>query len=221
MKLRIFWVACLCRCWRSCWSAPATRPRSRATAQSREPLRTRLAAPFANAIVKVVSIDRGGETHNSTLTPSVPTAFPPFSREGTSHHRGRGFAPTVINDLDVRASLETNASAVLEITSASSTNYLSRLMLARNSKRNLAKSARILPLLRWRASLTFPAILLSLLLTEPGIQASSSRDAFTSNGIGFSANGARPRGNNFFSTARTTTTPRSPGKPYRPPTTKP
>ncbi len=76
----------------------------------------------ANATVKVVSIDRGGETHNAT-TDSVGSyrvsSLLPGRYKVTIE--ASGFAPTVINDLDVRASLETNASAVLEIASTSST----------------------------------------------------------------------------------------------------
>src|SRR5882762_7876344 len=61
---------------------------------------------ITNATVKVVSIDRGGETHNTT-TDSVGTfrvsSLLPGRYKVTVE--ASGFSPTVINDIDVRASL--------------------------------------------------------------------------------------------------------------------
>jgi outer membrane receptor protein involved in Fe transport len=152
----------------------------------------------ANATVKIVSIDRGGETITAT-TDSVGTyriaALLPGRYKITIE--AGGFAPTVINDLEVRASLETNASAVLEVSATAATitveaNVGQELQTQSGEISGNVATAEVenLPF--------FSGNPLELLLTEPGIQASSPRDAFTSNGIGFSANGARPRGNNFL-----------------------
>jgi hypothetical protein len=152
----------------------------------------------ANATIKVVSIDRGGETHNVTTdavgTYRLSSLFP--GRYKVTIEAG-GFAPTVINDLEVRASLETNASAVLEVSGTAST-----ITVEANVGQELqTQSGEISGNLATAEVENLPYFSgnpLELLMTEPGIQASSPRDAFTSNGIGFSANGARPRGNNFL-----------------------
>jgi outer membrane receptor protein involved in Fe transport len=152
----------------------------------------------ANASVKIISIDRGGETHNATTdavgTYRISSLFP--GRYKVTIEAG-GFAPTMINDLEVRASLETNASAVLEISATAAT-----ITVEANVGQELqTQSGEISGNLATAEMENLPYSSgnpLELLLTEPGIQASSSRDAFTSNGIGFSANGARPRGNNFL-----------------------
>src|SRR3977135_3262732 len=77
---------------------------------------------LASATVKVISLDRGGDTHNTTTDSvgsfRVSSLLPGRYKVSIE---ASGFSPTFINDLDVRASLETNASAVLEITSANST----------------------------------------------------------------------------------------------------
>jgi outer membrane receptor protein involved in Fe transport len=152
----------------------------------------------ANASVKIVSIDRGGDAR-STTTDSVGTYRVSSLLPGKYKVsiEANGFAPTVVNDIDVRASLEVNASAVLEITSASST-----VTVEGNVGQELETQSGVISGNISTAEVVnlpyFTGNPLELLLTEPGVQASSGRDAFTSNGQGFSSNGARPRGNNFL-----------------------
>jgi hypothetical protein len=152
----------------------------------------------ANASVKVTSVDRGGETR-STATDSVGTyrisSLLPGKYKVTVE--AGGFSPTVFNDLEVRASLETSASAVLEVSGVGST-----ITVEANVGQELqTQSGEIsgnIATAEMESLPYFSGNPLELLLTEPGIQASSARDAFTSNGQGFSSNGSRPRGNNFL-----------------------
>jgi outer membrane receptor protein involved in Fe transport len=153
---------------------------------------------IANASVKVASRDRGGEIKTATTDASgtyrVSSLLP---GKYTVTIEAGGFAATVINDLDVRASLETNASAVLEVSSATSTVTVE----ASAGQELQTQSGEISGNIGTTAVENLPYFSgnpIEVLLTEPGVQPSSSRDAFTSNGIGFSANGARPRGNNFL-----------------------
>jgi Carboxypeptidase regulatory-like domain/TonB-dependent Receptor Plug Domain len=151
----------------------------------------------ANAAVKIDSVDRGGETRN-TATDSVGTyrvsSLLPGRYKVTVE--ASGFAPTVINDLDVRASLETTASAILEITSASSTitveaNVGQELQTQSGELSANTSTVEVINLPY------FSGNPLELLLTEPGVQDVAGRDSLT-NGIGFSVNGTRPRANNFL-----------------------
>jgi outer membrane receptor protein involved in Fe transport len=152
----------------------------------------------ANASVKVASLDRGGEVRSastdSTGAYRVGSLLP--GKYKVTVEAG-GFAATVINDLEVRGSLETNASTVLEISAAAAT-----ITVEANVGQELqTQSAEISANVATAEVESLPYFSgnpLELLLTEPGVQASSRRDAFTSNGIGFSTNGARPRGNNFL-----------------------
>lgn len=152
----------------------------------------------SNATVKIVSIDRGGEVRtastDSTGAYRVGSLLP--GKYKLTIEAG-GFAATVINDLEVRGSLETNASALLEVSTVGST-----ITVEANAGQELqTQSGEITGNLATAEMESLPYFSgnpLELLLTEPGIQASSGRDAFTSNGIGFTANGARPRGNNFL-----------------------
>jgi outer membrane receptor protein involved in Fe transport len=153
---------------------------------------------IVGATVKVTSIDRGGEARTATTDSSGTyrlATLQPGKYKATIE--APSFAATVINDLEVRASLETTASAVLEISSSAAT-----ITVEANAGQELqTQSGEISGNLATAEMESLPYLSgnpLELLLTEPGIQASSSRDAFTSNGIGFSANGARPRGNNFL-----------------------
>jgi carboxypeptidase family protein/TonB-dependent receptor-like protein len=151
-----------------------------------------------NATVKVSSLDRGGESRSATTdgagTYRVGSLLPGRYKISIE---APGFAATVINDLEVRASLEANASAVLEVTTVTST-----VTVEANVGQELqTQSGEISGNLSTAEVVNLPYFSgnpLELLLTEPGVQESSARDAFTSNGIGFSANGARPRGNNFL-----------------------
>lgn len=151
----------------------------------------------ANATVKVVSIDRGGETRNTTTdsvgTYRVSSLLP--GRYKVTIEAG-GFSPTMINDLDVRASLETNASAVLEIASASST-----VTVEANVGQELeTQSGEISGNITGAEVVSLPYFSgnpIELVLTLPGVQDVAGRDNFT-NGIGFSVNGTRPRANNFL-----------------------
>ena len=150
-----------------------------------------------NATVKVVSIDRGGETHNTT-TDSVGTyrvsSLLPGRYKVTVE--ASGFTPTVINDIDVRASLEVNASAVLEVSSVGAT-----ITVEANVGQELqTQSGDISGNITSNEVVNLPYFSgnpIEIALTMPGVQNVASRDNFT-NGIGFSVNGTRPRANNFL-----------------------
>lgn len=153
---------------------------------------------IANALVKVASLERGGEIRTATTdaagTYRVSSLLP--GKYKVTIEAG-GFAATVINDLEVRASLDTNASAVLEVSAATATVTVE----ASAGQELQTQSGEISGNIGTTAVENLPYFSgnpIEVLLTEPGVQPSSARDAFTSNGIGFSANGARPRGNNFL-----------------------
>ncbi len=151
----------------------------------------------ANATVKVVSIDRGGETHNTT-TDSVGTfrvsSLLPGRYKVTVE--ASGFSPTVINDIDVRASLEVNASAMLEVSSVGAT-----ITVEANVGQELqTQSGEISGNINTEEVKNLPYFSgnpIELVLTMPGVQDVANRDNFT-NGVGFSVNGTRPRANNFL-----------------------
>src|SRR6267143_536414 len=152
---------------------------------------------LANATVKVISLDRGGDTHNTTTDSvgsfRVSSLLP--GRYKVSIEAG-GFAPTVINDLDVRASLETNASAVLEVSATAATITVEASAGQELQTQSGEISANITTV-EVKNLPYFSGNPVELLLTEPGVQDVASRDNFT-NGIGFSVNGTRPRANNFL-----------------------
>jgi hypothetical protein len=151
----------------------------------------------SNASVKIVSIDRGGETHDATTDSSgtyrVSSLLPGRYKVTIE---ASGFASTVITDLDVRGSLETNASAVLEISSAVST-----ITVEANAGQELqTQSGEISANISNAEVINLPYFSgnpIELLLTEPGVQDVANRDNLT-NGVGFSVNGTRPRANNFL-----------------------
>lgn len=152
----------------------------------------------ADASVKAASLDRGGEVRTATTdaagTYRISSLLPGKYKVTIE---ASGFSTTTINDLEVRASLESNASAVLDLSTATST-----VTVEANVGQELeTQSGEISGNINTTAVENLPYFSgnpIEVLLTEPGVQPSSARDAFTSNGIGFSANGARPRGNNFL-----------------------
>jgi outer membrane receptor protein involved in Fe transport len=151
----------------------------------------------ANATVKIVSIDRGGETHNTTTdgvgTYRVSSLLPGRYKVTIE---ASGFAPTVVNDIDVRASLEVNASAVLEVTSTSAT-----ITVEASAGQELqTQSGELSGNISTAEVVNLPYFSgnpIELALTMPGVQDVANRDNFT-NGVGFSVNGTRPRANNFL-----------------------
>jgi outer membrane receptor protein involved in Fe transport len=152
----------------------------------------------ANASVKASSIDRGGDTRTATTdsagTYRISSLLP--GKYKVTVEAG-GFSPTIFNDIEVRASLETSANAVLEVSAVGSTITV-EANVGQELQTQSGEISANLATAEMESLPYFSGNPLELLLTEPGIQASSARDAFTSNGIGFSANGARPRGNNFL-----------------------
>jgi hypothetical protein len=150
-----------------------------------------------NASIKIVSTDRGGETHNATTDSSGTyriSSLLPGKYKVTIE--ASGFTATVINDLDVRASLETNASAILEISSAISTITVE----ATAGQELQTQSGEISANISTTEVINLPYFSgnpIELLLTEPGVQDVANRDNLT-NGVGFSVNGTRPRANNFL-----------------------
>jgi hypothetical protein len=150
------------------------------------------------ASVTVTSIDRGGETHGATTdaagTYRVGSLLPGRYKVSI---QAAGFAVTVINDIDVRGSLETTATAVLDLSSISATVTVE----AGAAQELQTQSGELSGNLTTAEVQNLPYGLtgnpVELLLTMPGVQSVANRDSVT-NGVGFSVNGTRPRGNNFL-----------------------
>jgi Carboxypeptidase regulatory-like domain/TonB-dependent Receptor Plug Domain len=150
------------------------------------------------ASVTVTSIDRGGETHGATTdaagTYRVGSLLPGRYKVSI---QAAGFVVTVINDIDVRGSLETTASAVLDLSSISATVTVE----AGAAQELQTQSGELSGNLTTAEVQNLPYGLtgnpVELLLTMPGVQSVANRDNVT-NGVGFSVNGTRPRGNNFL-----------------------
>ncbi|MFI5176577.1 MAG: TonB-dependent receptor plug domain-containing protein, partial [Terriglobia bacterium] len=107
-----------------------------------------------------------------------------------------GFAPLKIENLEVRASLITTANGKVEISGVTSSVNVEASVGAelQTTTGDLShsigsKEITSLPIFNLNP--------ISLVLTEPGVVAPSSREDFT-NGVGFSVNGTRPRANNFL-----------------------
>jgi outer membrane receptor protein involved in Fe transport len=150
-----------------------------------------------NATVTVTSNDRGGETHAATTDASgtyrVQSLLPGRYKVAI---QAQGFSLFVVSDVEVRASLEVTANAVLDVTTATTT-----VTVEASSAQSLeTQSGEI----SGNVSVTevknlpyFSGNPVELLMTEPGVQDVANRDALT-NGVGFSVNGTRPRANNFL-----------------------
>lgn len=107
-----------------------------------------------------------------------------------------GFTELVITGVVVRAANSATANGTLEVSAVSSTVTVEattgqELQTESGELSNTITKKEIgeLPILNLNP--------ISLVLTEPGVTAPSSREDFT-NGVGFSVNGTRPRGNNFL-----------------------
>jgi outer membrane receptor protein involved in Fe transport len=152
---------------------------------------------IANATIKVASLDRGGEVKTATTdsagTYRISSLLPGKYRVTIE---ASGFSATTINDLEVRASLETNASAVLEVSAATST-----ITVEASAGQELeTQSGEISGNINTTEVVNLPYFSgnpIELVLTMPGVQDVAARDNFT-NGVGFSVNGTRPRANNFL-----------------------
>ena len=151
----------------------------------------------SGAAVTVTSIDRGGESHTVTTdaagTYRMGSLLPGRYKVSI---QAAGFAVTVINDIDVRASLETTASAVLELSSVSATVTVEASSGQELQTQSGELSANI-STAEVKSLPYFSGNPIELLLTEPGVQSVASRDNLT-NGVPFSVNGSRPRANNFL-----------------------
>ena len=151
----------------------------------------------ANATISVTSIDRGGDPQKTTTdavgTYRLQSLLP--GKYQVSIQAG-GFAPTLFNNVDVRASLETTVNVVLEVSGTATT-----VTVEANTGQELeTQSGTISGNLSSTEIKNLPYLTgnpLEILLTEPGVQDVANRDNFT-NGQGFSVNGSRPRANNFL-----------------------
>ena len=151
-----------------------------------------------DATVTVSSIDRGGESQTATTDSAgsyrVGSLLPGKYRVSIE---APGFSVTVINDLNVRGSLETTASAQLELSAASATITVEATAAQELQKQSGDLSANISSNEVENLPYGLTGNPVELLLTEPGVQSVANRDALT-NGVGFSVNGTRPRANNFL-----------------------
>src|SRR5712692_629975 len=107
-----------------------------------------------------------------------------------------GFAELKITDVLVRASETTTVNGILEVSSVAAT-----ITVEAGTGQELQTQSGELSNSISRKEISQLPILglnpIALVLTEPGVIAPSSREDFT-NGVGFSVNGVRPRGNNFL-----------------------
>jgi Carboxypeptidase regulatory-like domain/TonB-dependent Receptor Plug Domain len=151
----------------------------------------------ANVTISITSIERGGDPQKTATDASGSYRLQSLQPgKYTVSFQAGGFAPTVFNNVDVRASLETNVSAVLEVTSTTTTVTVE----ASTGQELETQSGTISGNLSSAEIKSLPYLSgnpLELLLTEPGVQDVANRDNLT-NGQAFSVNGARPRANNFL-----------------------
>jgi outer membrane receptor protein involved in Fe transport len=151
-----------------------------------------------DATVTIISIDRGAESQTAKTDSAgsyrVGALLPGKYRVSV---QAPGFSVTVINDVDVRGSLETSASAQLELSSTSATITVeaSAGQELQTQSGELSGNISTAEVQNLPYGLTGNPI--ELLLTEPGVQSVATRDVVT-NGVAFSVNGTRPRANNFL-----------------------
>jgi outer membrane receptor protein involved in Fe transport len=153
-------------------------------------------AAVIDATVSVTSDDRGGEPRVMNTDGSgsfrVEALIP--GRYTLTVTKG-GFSDLKISGIDVRASLTSTASGVLEVAGQSAT----VLVEATNAQELQTQSGDLSANLSSTDIHELPIGNLnpiSLVLTEPGVQDGNGRGI--SNGVNFSVNGARPRANNFL-----------------------
>ncbi len=107
-----------------------------------------------------------------------------------------GFADLSISNVDVRASVVVTVNGTLEVSAVSATVTVE----AGAAQELQTTTGEISGSISRKEVLDLPILGLnpiSLVLTLPGVLRPSSREDFT-NGVGFSVNGTRPRGNNFL-----------------------
>jgi len=135
---------------------------------------------------RIVTTDGEGKYLILTLDPGVYTL----------EISGTGFSSLKIDRVEVKGSVISTVNAVLEIGKITDTILVEasagqELQTTSGELSNTISRKEVgeLPILGLNA--------ISLVLTEPGVIQPSSREDFT-NGVGFSVNGTRPRGNNFL-----------------------
>ncbi|MBI4469957.1 MAG: TonB-dependent receptor [Acidobacteria bacterium] len=110
--------------------------------------------------------------------------------------RSTGFKQTELADIPVRAAQITTADGKLEPGQVTETVEVTETAGVELQKQDGSRSSNISP--REITELPIAGLNpIALALTLPGVSAPSSREDFT-NGVGFSVNGTRPRGNNFL-----------------------
>lgn len=153
-------------------------------------------AAVVDATVSVTSEDRGGEPREMNTDAAgsfrvealIPGKYTVTVKKG-------GFSDLKISGIDVRASLTSTASGVLEVAGQNAT----VLVEATNAQELQTQSGDLSANLTSMDIHELPINSLnpiSLVLTEPGVQDGNGRGI--SNGVNFSVNGARPRANNFL-----------------------
>jgi len=106
-----------------------------------------------------------------------------------------GFAPTKLENVDVRASVITSANATLKVGGASETVSVESSALAiETDSAELSKTISEKEITELPVNSLNP---LELVLTEPGAVNVSARDNFTQ-GVSYAVDGLRPRGNGFL-----------------------
>ncbi len=154
-------------------------------------------AVVAGATVTAENSQVGGERRVTTTDSSGAFRFEALSLGIYKVTvKAAGFTELVITGVAVRAATSATVNGTLEVSAVSSTVTVEattgqELQTESGELSNTITKKEIgeLPILNLNP--------ISLVLTEPGVTAPSSREDFT-NGVGFSVNGTRPRGNNFL-----------------------
>lgn len=154
-------------------------------------------AVVGGAVVTATNLQLGGGQRTATTDSSGDFRFDALNL-GTYKVtvKASGFADLVVTDVVVRAATAATVNATLEVSGVSSTVTVE----ATTGQELQTESGELSNTITKKEISELPIFNLnpiSLVLTEPGVTAPSAREDFT-NGVGFSVNGTRPRGNNFL-----------------------
>src|SRR5882762_11329348 len=154
-------------------------------------------AGVAGASVEATSVDRGGQPRivetDSTGSYRIEALLP---GRYTILIKKAGFAELKVSNVDVKASLTTTINGSLELAGVSST----ILVEASTGQELQTQSGDLSASISSSEVHDLPIFGLNpiaLVLTEPGVQDPGTGRGL-SNGVNFSVNGNRPRGNNFL-----------------------
>jgi len=167
-------------------------------------------AAVANAKVTAKN-DVGGDTRNTTTGPNGSFRIdniPPSAY--TLSVTANGFGRKDVTGINVGASMVTSQNVTLEVGATQQVvEVTAGTAQIQTDTAELSQTVSTAQISKLPISTLNPV---DLVRTLPGISSVESRDNFT-NGSGFSADGLRPRANNFLIDASTITITESPAKP--------